>query len=82
MIVRPGIYLEYKRGKDVFEELDWLFDEIKQKGIGARKTLLYVRYWVHINIHMYNIFIPLPNFTIAKEETFCFLVPKIPIYNA
>ncbi|XP_056022094.1 uncharacterized protein LOC125651519 [Ostrea edulis] len=40
---RPGIYLEYKRGKDIFEELHWLFDEIKQKGIAARKTLLYVR---------------------------------------
>jgi hypothetical protein len=30
---RPGIYLEYKRGKYIFEELDWLFDEIEQKGI-------------------------------------------------
>jgi hypothetical protein len=58
-MVRPGIYLEYKRGKDIFEELNWLFDEIKQKGIAARKTLLYVRYWVPINFHMCNILIPL-----------------------
>uniref|UniRef100_A0A8W8MP80 Uncharacterized protein n=1 Tax=Magallana gigas TaxID=29159 RepID=A0A8W8MP80_MAGGI len=28
---------------EVTEELKWLFEEIKEKGIEARKTLIYVR---------------------------------------
>lgn len=41
--VRQNIYLEYKKADDIFEELKWLFEEIKEKGIEARKTLIYVR---------------------------------------
>ncbi|XP_062590576.1 uncharacterized protein LOC134252155 [Saccostrea cucullata] len=40
---RPEIYLEYKRSKDIFGEVGWLFNEIKTKGIRTRKTLIYVR---------------------------------------
>ncbi|XP_052686380.1 uncharacterized protein LOC128165662 [Crassostrea angulata] len=40
---RPEIYLEYKRSREIFKELDWLFSEIKIKGTETRKTLIYVR---------------------------------------
>ena len=43
IIYRPNIYLECKRATDIFKELNWLFQEVKEKGIKARKTLIYVR---------------------------------------
>ncbi|XP_062593719.1 ATP-dependent DNA helicase RecQ-like [Saccostrea cucullata] len=40
---RPNIYLECQRASDIFKDLHWLFEEVKEKGIKTRKSLIYVR---------------------------------------
>lgn len=52
LLHRENIYLEYKSSSGMaFEEcLEWYASELKTKGTGARKCILYIRYLIFLKI--------------------------------